>query len=472
MQSVVAVFDIGKTNKKFILLNRDYQLVHQDISAFKEVPDDDGFPSENLEDLARWIKVTFREAIKMPQYNIEAVNFTTYGAGLVHLADNGKPVGPLYNYLKPYPKDLLDEFLQKYGDKDKFAQQTASPVFGFLNSGLQLYWIKYRKPELFNKIKYTLHFPQYLSYLYTGKTYSEITNLGCHSSLWDFEKEHPHDWVYSEKLMGLFPPLVNTFNIEKIRFKTRLISCGIGVHDSSAALIPYQLLFEDPFILTITGTWNVSFNPFTEENLTPVELSRDCLNYINYKNKPVRASRIYLGKEHYYQANRIAKYFHKTDGYFKTVKFDMELVKNLVQENNRYKKFYPEMMEGTGPYPDKFLQRADLKLFENFEEAYHQMVLDLAFMQSESIKLARGKTKVKKLFLAGRFCENDIFLRLLASLMPDWEIHTPLNPTVTPLGAAITMHSAWNIDKDLEDILKFRKIEPAPGLKISGYSAF
>ena len=31
MQSVIAVFDIGKSSKKFILLNRDYQVVHQDI---------------------------------------------------------------------------------------------------------------------------------------------------------------------------------------------------------------------------------------------------------------------------------------------------------------------------------------------------------------------------------------------------------------------------------------------------------
>jgi L-fuculokinase len=472
MQSVIAVFDIGKTNKKFILLNRDYQVVHQDIVAFKEVPDDDGYPSENLEDLSRWIKVTFREAIKLPQFNIEAVNFTTYGAGMVNLAENGKPVTPLYNYLKPYPKDLLADFLLKYGDRNKFTKETSSAIFGFLNSGLQLYWLKYRKPELFSKIKYSLHFPQYLSYLYTGKTYSEITSIGCHSSLWDFEKQHPHDWVYKEKLMHLFPPLINTFNSEKIRFKTRTISCGIGVHDSSAALIPYQLMFEDPFILTITGTWNVSFNPFSNDPLTPEEISRDCLHYINYKNKPVRASRIYLGKEHFYQNNRISKYFRKDEDYFKNVKFNPEIIKKVVQENNRYKKFYPEMMEGTGPFPEKFLQRADLKLFDNFEEAYHQMVLDLAFMQVQSIRMAKGNTRVNKLFLAGRFCNNEIFIRLLATLMNDWEIHTPLNPTVTPLGAAITMHAAWNIDKDLEEILLFRKCEPVTGLRITKYSLF
>jgi sugar (pentulose or hexulose) kinase len=80
--------------------------------AFKEIPDDDGFPSENLEDLTRWIKITFREAIKMPQFNIEAVNFTTYGAGLVNLGENGKPVTPLYNYLNRIQRICLRNSFQ------------------------------------------------------------------------------------------------------------------------------------------------------------------------------------------------------------------------------------------------------------------------------------------------------------------------------------------------------------------------
>jgi sugar (pentulose or hexulose) kinase len=472
MQSVIAIFDIGKSSKKFILLNRDYQVVHQDIIGLKEVPDDDGFPSENLDDLTRWVKVTFREVSKMPQYDIEAVNFTTYGSGIVNLAENGKPVTPLYNYLKPYPQDLLEDFLKKYGDKETLGIQTASPIFGFLNAGLQIYYLKHKKPDLFNKVKYSLHFPQYLSYLFTGKLYSEITSIGCHTALWDFVKQHPHNWVYKEKLMTLFPPLINTFNSEKIRYKTKQISCGIGVHDSSAALIPYQLLFEEPFILTITGTWNITFNPYSSNPLSADDLSRDCLSYINYRNQPVRASRIYLGKEHFYQKNRIAQYFHKDEDYYKTVKFDGDLIKKLIKENNRYKKFYPEMTEGTGPFPQKFLQRADLKLFDNFDEAYHQMILDLVYLQVKSIELAKGNTELNKLFFAGRFCNNDIFVRLLSTWLNNWEIYTPLNSSVTSLGAAITMHSAWNIERNLKEILLFRKCEPVRGIKLKDYSLF
>ena len=58
-----------------------------------------------------------------------------------------------------------------------------------LNSGLQLYWLKKTKPEVFKKIKYSLHLPQYLSYIFTGIPLSEYTSIGCHTALWDYEKK-------------------------------------------------------------------------------------------------------------------------------------------------------------------------------------------------------------------------------------------------------------------------------------------
>ena len=470
MESVIAIFDIGKKDKKFFLLNRDYEVVYDDRAVFQPVPDEDGFTCENLEEITRWIKVTFREACKMTQFNIEAINFTTYGSGIVNIAENGKPVTPLYDYLKPYPKNLLDEFLSRYGDRDRFSTETASPVLGFLNSGLQLYWIKNQKKDLFKKIKYSLFFPQYLSYLYTGKTYSEITSLGCHSALWDFGKKHPHEWLYKEKIIHLFPPLINTFNTETIRYKTRRIACGIGVHDSSAALIPYQLMFDDPFILIITGSWNITMNPFSTEPLTPRELAQDCLNYINYMNRPVRASRIYLGREHSHQVEKLSKFFGKGEDYYRIIKYDPLITAKLILENDRRKKFYPELMAGTGPFPQVFIDHADLSLFKNFEEAYHQLMLDLVSMQVKCIELARGNSNPSRLFIAGRLCQSDVFIKILAGRLKDMEVFMPIRTSVTPLGAAITMHGTWNNEKNLQEVLKFRKCETDRTAKLEEYS--
>lgn len=103
-----------------------------------------------------------------PQYEIKALNFSTYGATFVSIGEDGKPVTPIYNYLKDFPEDVHREFYSKYPE-ESINQTTASPTLGMLNSGLQLYWLKRKKPEVFNKIKYSLHLPQYISYLLPGR---------------------------------------------------------------------------------------------------------------------------------------------------------------------------------------------------------------------------------------------------------------------------------------------------------------
>ena len=174
---VVAVFDIGKTNKKFLLFDRQYRVVYESNIQFEEQKDEDGDPCENLSELTSWLKQTMDEVLFDDRFHIRALNFSAYGASFVHLDKRGMPATPLYSYLKDYPEDLLDGLYRKYGSKEKIALQTASPPLGMLNSGLQLYWLKHRKPELFKKIKCCLHLPQYCSYVITNKSFSEMTSL-------------------------------------------------------------------------------------------------------------------------------------------------------------------------------------------------------------------------------------------------------------------------------------------------------
>src|SRR6202035_5980024 len=123
---------------------------------------------------------------EIPKMAIGGVNFSAYGASFVHLNQDGRIITPLYNYLKPFPPDLQLEFYEKYGGKAGFSMRTASPVLGNLNSGLQIYRLKYEQPGLFDKIRSSLHLPQYLSWLPTNEIYSDITSIGCHTGLWDF----------------------------------------------------------------------------------------------------------------------------------------------------------------------------------------------------------------------------------------------------------------------------------------------
>jgi hypothetical protein len=52
-----------------------------------------------------------------------------------------------------------------------------------------------------------------------------------------------------------------------------------------------------------------SLNPFNDIPLTFEELQYDCLCYMHYQGKPVKASRLFSGYEHEIQTKRIAQHF-------------------------------------------------------------------------------------------------------------------------------------------------------------------
>jgi sugar (pentulose or hexulose) kinase len=195
---VTVVFDIGKTNKKVFLFDDQYQIVWEKSEIFEEISDDDGYPCDDIHRIASFVKNELTDHLKRNEFEIIGVNFTTYGASLVFINADGKPVAPIYNYLKPFPESLKRRFYDTYGGETYFSYVTASPVLGSLNSGLMLYRIMHEKRTIFNAAEYALHLPQYVSSLITGKRYSELTSIGCHTGLWNFETNTYHEWVVRE----------------------------------------------------------------------------------------------------------------------------------------------------------------------------------------------------------------------------------------------------------------------------------
>ena len=332
---VVAVFDVGKTNKKLFLFDESYKIVFEKSEHFDETADDDGDPCEDVEKLKSFIDRGLTTVLELPDFKVRAVNFSAYGASLVYLDAYGKNLGPLYNYLKPYPDHIRKQFYDTYGGESLFSFQTASPVLGSLNSGMQLYRMKYEKPEVFSRIRYALHLPQYLSYLATGKAFSEITSIGCHTNLWHFQNSAYHYWVEREGLVEKLPPLVPSDMLVEPSTTSHGHAVGIGLHDSSSALIPYLVSFSEPFVLISTGTWAISLNPFNQHPLTREELDCDCLCYLQYRGTPVKASRLFAGHLHDVEVERIARHFNQDKQRYFSLNFDPEILKKIRTENAR-----------------------------------------------------------------------------------------------------------------------------------------
>ncbi len=434
---VIAIFDVGKTNKKLFLFDENYQIVFERTARFTETVDEDGFPCENLESLRVSIFDSINEILRLKEFEVKAINFSAYGASFVLVDEDGKPVCPLYNYLKPYPEDLLKGFYNKYGGEEKFSIQKASPSLGSLNSGLQLYRIKMEKPEIFKQIKYALHLPQYLSFLLTGRYYSDLTSIGCHTAMWDFKQNRYHDWIEQKGIAVKLAPIEPANQTHKVLSPGSNYKVGIGLHDSSAALIPYLLNFTEPFVLISTGTWSISLNPFNKSPLTNDELKNDCLNYLQYQGEPAKASRVFLGFEHEQEVKRIAEHFKCDAALFGTMAFHPEI-------NNHLKSKYPSDIN--------FAER-DLPAFKNAPEAYHQLMRDLVRTQTASTRLVLKDTFVKRIFVDGGFSKNSVFMHLLASSFPGMEVFAASMAQASAVGAALVLHQKWNTKPIPNDII-------------------
>ncbi|MDB5003651.1 MAG: carbohydrate kinase [Mucilaginibacter sp.] len=416
---VIAVFDVGKTNKKLFLFDESYNIVFERSARFNEIVDEDGFACENLDTLKKSVFDALNEVSRLEQFEVKAVNFSAYGASFVYLDKDGNTVVPLYNYLKPYPEDIKKKFYDTYGDEADIAFKTASPALESLNSGLQLYRIKYQKPELFKRIEYGLHLPQYLSYLLTGKTFSDMTSIGCHTALWDFEKNDYHDWVKQEGLDKILAPIAPADERIPSYFNGRWYQAGIGLHDSSAALIPYLASFHEPFILLSTGTWSISLNPFNQSPLTPEELANDCLNYIQYKGKPVKASRLFSGHEYDQGIKQIAEEFGH----------DVIKYRNI-------------------PY--------DINVSEPDVVAYYKLMHDLIDKQKISTGYVLKDTPVKRIFVDGGFSKNSVFMHLLAAAFPQLEVYAASMAQATAMGTALAIHNCWNTKPIPHDLINLK----------------
>lgn len=448
---VIAVFDVGKTNKKLFLFDEDYRIVYENAARFTETEDEDGFPCDNLDNLRQALFDSLRQIISRDEFIIKAVNITTYGASFVYIDHNGTPLTPLYNYLKPYPPALHEQFYTTYGGEERISLETASPVLGSLNSGMQLYRIRYEQPEVFAQMKYALHLPQYMSYLLTARPGSDITSIGCHTHLWNFRQDNYHEWVSKESLLSRLGPLISSDSVSGCHFAGAQFKAGVGVHDSSAALIPYLVNFREPFVLISTGTWCISLNPFNDTPLTAAQLKEDCLCYLSYEGKPVKASRLFAGHEHDQQVQRIAAHFNADSGKYKTISFNRELAAALQQETP----------PSSGPAATSVLKRSlfaerDLGRFGNYEEAYHQLMIDLVAQQYASTQLVLQGTPVKRIFVDGGFSDNPVYMNLLAAAFPGQEVYAAIMAQATALGAALAIHTSWHSGNYPTDMMELR----------------
>ena len=354
--------------------------------------------------------------------------------------------------LKPYPDHLLESFFKSYGGREEFCRCTASPELGMLNSGLQLLWFKRLKAEIFKEVKHVLHFPQYLAGMVHGQKVSEHTSIGCHTMIWDFDRNEYHSWLMKEGITLPEPiPVSETF---PLALGGKAIEAGIGIHDSSAALVPYVHAAPEDFILVSTGTWCINMNPFNNEPLTKEELKQDCLCFLGVHGKPVKSSRFFLGRIHDLNVERLEEYFFTDESAYKDVDPDVDMLREIWESGAATQVFF------TKGVPVGLVDLGvDCRQFGSFDEAYIRLMVDLARKAVYSIRLILGEMdSTQHIYISGGFARNPIFRKIMCFAFPGKRIFTSEVDNASSLGAALVMAdkvwegSSLNLELGLSEI--------------------
>jgi len=432
MTKVIAVFDIGKTNKKIFLFDKEFKVVYNHKTRFDEIKDDDGHPCDDIEAIENWIQKTIKTIQQEGVYDIKAINFSTHGATLVYLNKQGKRITPLYNYLKPLDDIDFSEFYTKYEGVNEFSRKTASPAYGMLNTGLQIYWLKNKKFQYWNDVQSILHYPQYLSYLFSKKITADFTSVGAHTATWDFDSMDYHSWLKTEGISLPKPSNGKEATITSVNGVD--IAIGSGLHDSSSSIIPLlKKNHGNEFVLLSTGTWIISMNPFSKETLTQYQLNHNCLCFMTPEKQQIKSSMQFLGRIHEVYLEALSNYY-KVDI---DTHLSLELNKNLCSEmySNQTRVFLAEGID------TDFTANPDLlKNFTNYESAYYQLVFEISKKVMNAVELILDKNNsFKDIYISGGFNKNKIFVEFLSLLNPTISIRIPEVKNESALGAALLM---------------------------------
>lgn len=444
----VLIFDIGKTNKKILVFNEDYQIIHEESKKFAEIQDADGFHTEDLIQLKNWMLEAFRRI--SAEFPIQAVNFSGYGASGVAIDKNGQELGYLINYLKPADERWVEEFWKSNPNRIQIEKSSCSPWMGNLNTGYQ--WFERLNKENLPELAYFLHFPNYLSFIFHEEYFAEMTSIGCHTMLWDFPQKTYLPWVKSSGLENYLPQLKSGY--ESISSKKYGIKVGMGLHDSSSALIPYLMQVKTKFILISTGTWCISMNPFNKENLSEKELENDVLCYLSPQGQPIKASRVFAGNEHEEVMKELVDYYGKEPTYFHQLRFNEsigeEFLKKLAEEMTRNREA-------------NFLKASDfrskkLTKFSSAAEAYKEFMVDLVIQQLYSLGFVFDGSEEYMILVDGGFSKNSIFMNCLKLAYPKNQVFAAEVGQASSLGAALAIHSDWNHLPMPKDLVKLNEI--------------
>jgi len=443
----IAVLDVGKTNKKVLIYDKQLKILAKISKAFGEKVTKQGLRLEQPEAVFLWFLNQLKNYSK--QFRIKAISITTHGAMGVCIDQSGCLTCPPLSYTNEPGQWFSNGFYQEYGDRDTLQSRYATAEIGqMINFAKMIHYWKTNCQADLDRTRHILFYPQYFGFLLTRNAAVEPTMLGCHTYLYDHKNNEYSDLAHRLGVMEKLPSKINnswrklgniTPHIAKQYGLQEDCIVTLGVHDSNASILPFLITEKEEFVLNSTGTWCVVMRPADTVSIQKEELGKTVFFNQDVFNRPVKTSIFMGGLEH----ETYSKLFEEK----KSSGFNIKLYQEILEKNDLF--ILPSVMRGVGLFPhSKPRVIQGQKSYENFKslEMDKQLLMgaltvSLCVQTSYALDLA-GFQEGGQIFVEGGFRKNQAYCQLLTAFYPQSRVFKTNIHEATALGAAILGLSA------------------------------
>ncbi len=425
----IAVFDIGKTNKKLLLYDSDLKCLTpgEEGVAIPQIVSG-SILCDDAGAIYSWMMGALSAAAAAYR-DIRCISITTHGATLALLgreADavfegDGGLVFPVVSYEHEIPACDDQAFYEAAGESPERLQElTGTCRLGhLLNAARQVFWLRRRFGERFSRATDVLMWPQYFGYLLTGEKAAEPTCLGCHGYLLDIIGRKYSIVADAVGITDKLPPLPLRKSWEvlgtlkgDIARRTGIAPGAVvtvGAHDSNAALVPYFVKGFKNFVVQDSGTWVVSMSPREEASFEKGETGREVFFNRSIYGGPVKTTIFRGGAEFEFYGKRVFTGWPHPD------RVDRKVLARIARAREAFA--VPGLDRGSGLFPESISRLEGLDtVFRDKTHAWSVVDLSLGVEGHYAAQLAGGKG-TETIFIEGNMARhNPIYTGVIATL--------------------------------------------------------
>lgn len=497
MKKAIAVIDIGMTNKKVAVYDEGLSLLALKKRVFEPVMID-GVEAHDLAGMEAWFFDALAEF--SARFDIRAIAVCTHGATFVCTDDAGNPVVPCFYYTYEPGPEFHRRFYAMAGAPEQLQAVTGTPnLSAMINPAKGLFFARERCPREFAAATRVLPYPQYWGMRLTGKAGVEGTYIGCHTYLYDWEKDTYSTVADKLGVAGKLPfPLHDSWDVlgtllPEVAARTGLSASTIvtmGIHDSNASLLPYLSKgYGTEFVINSTGTWCVLMHPQKKYGFADDELGKVVFFNRSAYNEPVKTAIFLGGKEYEVWTGAIAAASARsaaTDTASDGVS-DVALYNSILRGCAEF--ILPEIVPGSGQFPGsraRAVEATNVYAYDAIEKgisapefladsARASAVLNLSLVFQTIVALQRtGLLPGQRIYTEGGFRNNAAYNALLATALPDNPVYLTDMSEATSFGAALTALAALRREtpSELAGLFEINGVQAEPLKGLAGLEAY